>query len=95
MSPDHSGERPLAAGHDQIGWDASALGAGVRDVVDGDIAAVLDADLLQIERCFLVVVAERQCPARIKEVLRLAERRRVTVASGRILSIPLMDCRKT
>ncbi len=67
MSPDHSGERPLAAGHDQIGWNPSALGTGVRDVVDGDIAAVLDADLLQVERCFLVVVEVSQNVSVLRE----------------------------
>jgi hypothetical protein len=47
---------PFPFGNDQVGGNASAPGAGVGDVVDSDFAALFDADLLDIERCLLVVV---------------------------------------
>jgi hypothetical protein len=56
VSPDHRRERPFALGNNEIRRHTTALGAGIRDVVDRDLAALFDSRFLYIERSFLVVI---------------------------------------
>jgi hypothetical protein len=62
MSPDHGGKRSLALGDDQIRRHASALRAGIGNIVDGDVAALFDTGFLHVERSFLVIIkVTQQC----------------------------------
>jgi len=51
-----AGNGPLAIGNKKIGRHAATLGAGVRNVVNGDIAAAVDAGFLDFEESSMVVV---------------------------------------
>jgi hypothetical protein len=56
MSPDDGSEWRFAFGDDQIGGHAAAFGAGVRNVMDRNVAAWLDSCFLNVEWRFLIVV---------------------------------------
>lgn len=56
MPPNHGRERPFAIGHNKISRHAAALGAGVRNVVNRDVAAAVDASFLDFEGSSVVVI---------------------------------------
>ena len=56
MTPDHGREGAVAFGDDEIRGHGAALGTGVGDVVDRDIAALVDGGFLDAQGRFLIVV---------------------------------------
>jgi hypothetical protein len=56
VTPKNSRERAFAVGNDQVRGDAASFGAGVGEVVNGNLAPLLDGGLLDVERRLVIVV---------------------------------------